>query len=127
MSNDDRDENRGRGTISPEDRAAIGRRASEIGQRLDEVKARRGGTRPPGDGGRGTALAKGLRASTELIGGIVVGGAIGWFLDEWLGSRPWLFILFFLLGSAAGILNIIRVAQRERTPPAPSVADDDDK
>jgi ATP synthase protein I len=47
-------------------------------------------------------------------------------LDKWLGTFPWLFILFFLLGSAAGMLNIVRQAQREKTPPAPSVKDDED-
>ena len=56
----------------------------------------------------------------------VAGGGIGWVLDKWLNTFPALFIVFFLLGSAAGILNIVRQAQRETTPPAPSVKDDED-
>ena len=71
-------------------------------------------------------MARGLKISAELIGGVVVGGGLGWLLDRWLGTFPLLFIVFFLLGSAAGILNIVRQAQRETTPPAPSVMDDDD-
>jgi F0F1-type ATP synthase assembly protein I len=39
-------------------------------------------------------------------------------------GKPIFFILFFLLGAAAGILNVIRMALRERTPPAASVKDD---
>lgn len=126
MTVDGKDGDRGRGEISPEDRAALQKRASEIGQKLDQAKGRKPAA-PAADGGRGSAMARGLRASTELIGGIVVGSAIGWYLDRWLGTRPWLFILLFLLGSAAGMLNIIRMAQRERTPPAPSVKDDEDE
>ena len=68
-----------------------------------------------------------MRASADLIGGIVAGGLIGWYLDKWLGTdKPVMFVLFFLLGAAAGILNVIRVAMREKTPPAPSVPDDDE-
>ena len=71
-------------------------------------------------------MGRALRISTELIGGIVVGGAIGWALDHWLGNKkPWLFILFFLLGAVAGIMNIVRAAAKEKTPPAPSVPDDE--
>jgi F0F1-type ATP synthase assembly protein I len=29
-----------------------------------------------------------------------------------LGSRPWLFLLFFLLGFAAGVLNVVRSYER---------------
>lgn len=72
--------------------------------------------------------SRGLRASAELIGGIVAGGLIGWYLDKWLGTeKPVMFVLFFLLGAAAGILNVIRSAMREKTPPAPSVRDVDDE
>jgi len=59
-----------------------------------------------------------LRLSTELIAGVVVGAAIGWLLDRWLGISPWGFIVFLLLGFAAGLLNMLRsagiVAERGR-------------
>jgi ATP synthase protein I len=41
-----------------------------------------------------------------------VGGVIGWGLDWVLGSRPWLFLLFFMLGFAAGVVNVIRAYDR---------------
>lgn len=41
---------------------------------------------------------------------IVIGAGIGYFLDRWLGTTPWLFFLFFFLGLAAGILNVYRTA-----------------
>jgi ATP synthase protein I len=41
---------------------------------------------------------------------IVIGAAAGYYLDRWLGTSPWMFFLFFVLGLAAGILNVYRTA-----------------
>ena len=43
---------------------------------------------------------------------VIVGGVIGWGLDWWLGTKPWLFLLFFVLGFAAGVLNVVRAYER---------------
>lgn len=61
---------------------------------------------------RGTAIGIAFRLTTELVAGLVVGGGIGWFLDDWLGTGPWLLLLFFFLGMAAGILNVFRTAKQ---------------
>ena len=47
-----------------------------------------------------------------LPGGLLAGYAIGWGLDRWLGSTPWLFLLFFVLGFAAGVLDVVRAYER---------------
>jgi ATP synthase protein I len=124
MSNDSGSNDQGKGQLSPAERDALKARSAGLGQKLEAAK---GHHAPPKDGAaQGTAMAKAMRLSTELIGGIVVGGAIGYFLDKWLGTFPWLFILMFMLGSAAGIMNVVRTASKEKTPPTPSVPDDDD-
>lgn len=41
---------------------------------------------------------------------VVMGAGIGYALDRWLGTSPWLFMAFFFVGVAAGILNVLRVA-----------------
>jgi len=41
-----------------------------------------------------------------------MGAMIGFYLDKWLGTGPWLFLLFILFGLAAGILNVYRTANR---------------
>jgi ATP synthase protein I len=59
----------------------------------------------------GSGLARGLRLSTELVAGVLVGAGIGWVLDRWLGISPWGLIVFLLLGFAAGVLNVVRAVK----------------
>lgn len=119
------------GNLTPEERAALERRSGELGRKLEA--ARETGThgrrpKPSSGSGNSGAMGRAMRLSAELVGGVVVGGAIGWYLDKWLGNeKPWLFILFFLLGAASGMLNVIRAAMREKTPPLPSAPDERDE
>ncbi|MDL2306761.1 AtpZ/AtpI family protein [Desulfovibrio sp. OttesenSCG-928-C06] len=49
------------------------------------------------------------RASTmglHMVSGIIVGGLIGYWLDEWLDTGPWLKVVFFPIGVAAGFRNV---------------------
>jgi F0F1-type ATP synthase assembly protein I len=43
---------------------------------------------------------------------IVMGFACGYYLDRWLGTGPWLLLLFTIFGLAAGIINVYRTAGR---------------
>ncbi len=54
--------------------------------------------------GMGMAFA----VSAHMVAGVGVGALIGYWLDRWLDTAPWLFVLFFFLGSAAGMLNVYR-------------------
>ena len=53
-----------------------------------------------------------FKLSTELVAAVAVGTIIGFILDNWFGTKPILIIIFFLFGSAAGILNVIKAAKR---------------
>lgn len=59
--------------------------------------------------GRPAGMALGFRVGVELVAGVLVGTGIGWGLDSWLGSAPWLMVLFLLLGGAAGVMNVYRL------------------
>jgi ATP synthase protein I len=48
------------------------------------------------------------RAGVELVAGVAVGAGMGYGLDVWLGSSPWMLIVCFILGSAAGMMNVYR-------------------
>ena len=56
------------------------------------------------------SLGKALKISTELVAAVVVGTTLGFILDNWLDTRPWLTISFFFMGVVAGILNVIKSA-----------------
>ena len=60
---------------------------------------------------RGNSIGMAFRLSTELVSGILVGSVMGWSIDKWLGSQPWFFLIFFILGIAAGIINVIKTAK----------------
>ncbi|ATR22643.1 AtpZ/AtpI family protein [Roseomonas mucosa] len=51
----------------------------------------------------------GLRIGAELVSALIVGTVIGMALDRWFGTSPWLLLVFFLVGGAAGVLNLYRV------------------
>jgi ATP synthase protein I len=53
-------------------------------------------------------FGSGLTVGIELVVGVVAGVGIGLALDSWLETRPFMTILFFLLGTAAGMLNAWR-------------------
>ena len=61
---------------------------------------------------RGSFMGSAFKLGTELVAAVGVGTIIGFILDNWFGTKPWLMIIFFFLGAAAGMLNVIRTANR---------------
>ena len=57
-------------------------------------------------------MGSAFKLGAELVSAVLVGTIIGFILDTWFDTKPWLIILFFFLGSIAGILNVIKVAKR---------------
>jgi ATP synthase protein I len=96
------------------DEAALSARLGSLDHRLSEIRgSRKIGTDQPGGGdgaARASAMARGFRLSSELIAGVVVGAVIGWGFDRLLSTSPWGLIVFFLLGFAAGVINVMRSA-----------------
>lgn len=91
------------------------RRLEDFAERLERARAEGASRRlwraepgPPPGSSPGLAL----RIGVELVSATAVGGGLGWLLDNWLGSRPWLMVALFLLGGAAGMLNVYRVVRR---------------
>jgi ATP synthase protein I len=79
---------------------------------LRKARVRQGVETPPGGSGQlpqGQTWGVGFRAGVEVVSALIAGVAIGWFLDRWLGTWPWLFLVFFMFGGAAGVLNVYRL------------------
>ena len=66
----------------------------------------------PNNEKKGSFMGSAFKLGTELVAAVAVGTIIGFILDSWFDTKPWLIIIFFFLGTAAGILNVIRTANR---------------
>ena len=56
-------------------------------------------------------LGQAFKMSTELVSAVLVGTIIGFILDTWFDTKPWLIIIFFV-GVVAGITNVVRSAKK---------------
>ena len=61
---------------------------------------------------KGSFMGSAFKLGTELVAAVAVGTIIGFILDSWFDTKPWFIIIFFFLGTAAGLLNVIRAANR---------------
>ena len=61
---------------------------------------------------RGSFMGNAFKLGTELVAAVAVGTIIGFILDTLFDTKPWLIIIFFFLGAVAGLLNVIRAANR---------------
>ena len=82
------------------------RETGRPGSQMDQAAQATGGAAP------GMPLGQAMRLAVEMVSALLVGGGLGWFLDGWFETRPWLLVVFLLLGAAAGTLNAYRVAMR---------------
>jgi ATP synthase protein I len=107
------------------DEAALQARLAKLNDALrarDERAAAQTPTRAAAKGNSfGRAMSAGLNVFSEFVAAIVVGAFIGWQADAWLGTKPWLMVVFLGLGTAAGFWNIYRIAARK----APSYEEDE--
>ncbi len=68
------------------------------------------GPKPPRSGFRRIAELSSI--GLMLPASIVVGLVFGYFLDRWLGTGPWLLLVFTVLGVASGILSLFRALKK---------------
>ena len=57
-------------------------------------------------------MVSAFKLGKELVAAVEVGTIIVFILDTLFDTKPWLIIIFFFLGAAAGMLNVIRAANR---------------
>ena len=113
MADDAKDGGNGsRGQSS--DEAALSARLGSLDHRLSKVRdGRKIETDQTGNEqaqARASAMAVGLRLSSELVAGVLGGAALGWGFDRLLSTSPWGLIVFLMLGFIAGVINVMRTA-----------------
>ena len=83
----------------------------EISARLEIAKRNAKKNSINNQSSNAASLGKALKIGTELVAAVGVGTLLGFILDNWFDTRPWLTIGFFFIGVAAGILNVIKSAK----------------
>jgi ATP synthase protein I len=114
MSRDDRQAKDASGLSSASD-ADLAARLDRLSRSIERERGERVETvRPPARSATGYALA--FRLASEFVAAVLVGAALGWGLDKVAGTSPWGLIGLLLLGFAAGVMNVMRVAGRISAP-----------
>jgi len=117
----DNNDKSGGGHPAP-DEAALSARLGSLDQKLSKIRDDRKFQTDQSEIGSGnaqsraSAMAVGLRLSSELVAGVVVGSILGWGFDRLLSTSPWGLIVFMLLGFVAGVINVMRSAGVGRAP-----------
>jgi len=62
------------------------------------------------DASRKAGLA--YAAAISLFAAVVSGLILGWLLDRWLGTSPWLLVVGLVLGAAAGFYEFLRASAK---------------
>ena len=84
----------------------------EIATRLEIAKKNIKNIQKNNKRSNAASFSKALKISTELVAAVVVGSTIGFLLDNWFDTKPLLTICFFIMGVAAGILNVFKSAKK---------------
>jgi ATP synthase protein I len=98
------------------DEAALSARLGNLDQRLSGIRDNRKIETDQSENeqdsaqAKASAMAVGLRLSSELVAGVLAGAALGWGFDRLLSTSPWGLIVFLLLGFIAGVMNVMRTA-----------------
>ena len=82
---------------------------NDLSRRIEKAIAKKGQKNVNVNNSNQTLINTFSRVATELLAGLLIGAGVGWTLDRWLNSSPWFLIIFFLIGGAAGILNLWRI------------------
>lgn len=86
------------------------KRLDNLGEKLDKATVSDRDEHAQQSSGSGLGIA--MRMGTEFVVSILIGGAIGWYLDMWMGSTPFMLFLFVMFGFAAGTMNILRAGKQ---------------
>ena len=84
----------------------------EISARLEIAKKNIKKGQIKSSGSNAASLGNALKIGTELVAAVVVGSTLGYLLDNSFDTKPLLTICFFIMGVAAGMLNVFKSAKK---------------
>ena len=86
----------------------------DLDRRIRDAKAAHDRDTSPA---QGMAESRGWAVGIEFVGTVLVGAFIGYLLDRWLDTAPWLMIVLLLLGFAAGLRRAMVTSKQFDTDP----------
>src|SRR5688572_3684563 len=86
-------------------------RLTSLDKRLKQAQleeaVRTGTTKPDSQVGR----SQGMRILSDLFGIPFGSGLIGWLLDRWIGTAPWLMLAMLFLGFGIAVRNVLWISR----------------
>ena len=86
--------------------------SNDLKTRLKIAKSKFKKKNPSDEDDKKSSFGKAFQLSTELVSAVLVATIIGFILDNWFDTKPWLIIVFFFIGVATGILNVFKSAKK---------------
>jgi ATP synthase protein I len=85
----------------------------DVEARLAAVRAQQDQEREKSENRRAAGMAQGVgfKIATELVASVFVGAGLGYFLDQWLNTKPLFLVLMIFLGFGAALMNIFRIVK----------------
>lgn len=85
------------------------RRIDDLDSRIASAKA---GIERPAGAAMSASESRGWAIGIEFVGAVLVGAFIGYLLDKWLHTAPWLMIVLLCLGFAAGLRRAMKTSNQ---------------
>ena len=86
-------------------------RLTSLNERLRRAERVEDERRPPVDALAGVRSA-GARAMQSLVGMPLGGALIGWLIDRWVGTAPWVMLGLMFAGFAGAVLDMMRISKQ---------------
>ncbi len=89
-------------------------RLTSLNQRLRQAQLEEEGRKgkPDIERSRRVVRSVGMRILSDLVGLPFGGGLIGWLLDRWFGTAPWIMLALLFFGFGLAIRNVMRIAKQ---------------
>lgn len=91
--------------------AGANRRLDTLNTRLETLRANRA-EKAARETRSSPELGMAFRLATEFVAGVIFGGIVGWQLDAFFGTKPIFLMVFIIIGIAAAMWNVYRVAEK---------------
>jgi ATP synthase protein I len=87
------------------------RQTDDLDLRIAKARAAEEARAGNNEGKPAKGYSQGSRVLAELIGAPLGGGVIGYALDQWLGTGPWLMLILLALAVVVAFRNIFRISK----------------